>query len=56
VLVSPVTIHENACVAAGSVLTKDVDSTNLAIARERESEIEGWVTRTQKNAEDKQPC
>ena len=43
VIVSPVTVSERACVAAGSVITQDVESWDLAIARGRQSVIPGWV-------------
>lgn len=43
VLVSPVNIGENACVAAGSVITKDVSPWDLAIARCKQSTLVGWV-------------
>ncbi len=45
VLVAPVSVGENASVAAGSVITKDVKPWNLAIARGRQVEINGWVKR-----------
>lgn len=45
VLVAPVTVGENACVAAGSVITKDVDALALAITRPRQSAIAGWVSK-----------
>jgi bifunctional UDP-N-acetylglucosamine pyrophosphorylase/glucosamine-1-phosphate N-acetyltransferase len=45
VLVAPVTIGENASVAAGSVITKNVPAWDLAIARGRQVEIAGWVKR-----------
>lgn len=45
VLVAPVTIGQNASVAAGSVITKNVPAWDLAIARGRQVEISGWVKR-----------
>ncbi len=42
-LVSPVVIHENAYVAAGSTITKEVPTDALAIARKKQKNIEGWV-------------
>jgi bifunctional UDP-N-acetylglucosamine pyrophosphorylase / glucosamine-1-phosphate N-acetyltransferase len=45
VLVAPVTIGESSSVAAGSVITRDVDPHDLAIARARQTEIPGWVRR-----------
>jgi bifunctional UDP-N-acetylglucosamine pyrophosphorylase/glucosamine-1-phosphate N-acetyltransferase len=44
-LVSPVEIEPNAFVAAGSTITKDVPEDALAVARDRQRNIEGWVTR-----------
>jgi bifunctional UDP-N-acetylglucosamine pyrophosphorylase / glucosamine-1-phosphate N-acetyltransferase len=46
VLVAPVTIHQKACVAAGSVITQDVAAGSLAIARERQRVIDDWVTKS----------
>lgn len=48
VLIAPVTIGQNASVAAGSVITKPVAPWDLAIARGRQVEIKGWVQRTKK--------
>jgi len=45
VLVAPVTVGQNASVAAGSVITKNVPAWDLAIARGRQVEISGWVKR-----------
>ena len=44
-LVSPVEIAPHAFVAAGSTITKNVPSDALAIARDRQRNIEGWVAR-----------
>ena len=41
-LVAPVTLGENSFVAAGSTITDDVPSDALAIARQRQRNIEGW--------------
>lgn len=41
-LVAPVTLGENSFVAAGSTITNDVPSDALAIARQRQKNIEGW--------------
>lgn len=49
VLIAPVTIGQNASVAAGSVITKNVEPWDLAIARGKQVEIKGWVQRV-KNA------
>jgi hypothetical protein len=44
-LVSPVEIEPNAFVAAGSTITKNVPEDALAVARDRQRNIEGWVSR-----------
>lgn len=44
-LIAPVTIGDNAFVAAGSVITQDVPDDALAIARAKQEVKEGWVTR-----------
>jgi len=44
-LVSPVEIAPHAFVAAGSTITKNVPIDALAIARDRQRNIEGWVAR-----------
>lgn len=41
-LVAPVTLGDNVFVAAGSTITEDVPSDSLAIARERQTNKEGW--------------
>ena len=43
VLVAPVTVNEMASVAAGSVITKDVEAYSLAITRSPMKVISGWV-------------
>lgn len=43
VLVAPVTINEMASIAAGSVITKDVEAHSLAITRSPLRIIENWV-------------
>jgi bifunctional UDP-N-acetylglucosamine pyrophosphorylase/glucosamine-1-phosphate N-acetyltransferase len=45
-LVAPVTIGDGAYTAAGSVITEDVGPGDLAIARGRQRNLEGWVTRS----------
>jgi bifunctional UDP-N-acetylglucosamine pyrophosphorylase / glucosamine-1-phosphate N-acetyltransferase len=45
-LVAPVTVEEGAYIAAGSTITKNVPADALAIARERQRNIDGWVRRT----------
>lgn len=42
-LVAPVRIGARAFTASGSVITKDVPDDSLAVARERQREIEGWA-------------
>lgn len=42
VLVAPVTLGEDVTIAAGSVITKNVPDDALAIAREKQRNIEGW--------------
>jgi len=44
-LVSPVEIEPNAFVAAGSTITKNVPEDALAVARDKQRNIEGWVAR-----------
>ncbi len=45
VLVAPVTINEMASVAAGSVITKDVEAYSLAVARSPMKQISNWVNK-----------
>ncbi len=42
-LVAPVALGENVTVAAGSVVTRDVEDETLTVARSRQRNIEGWV-------------
>ena len=44
-LVSPVEVKDNAYIAAGSTITKEVPNGSLAIARARQINIENWVER-----------
>jgi len=44
-LVAPVTVHDGAYTAAGSVITDDVPPGAIGVARERQRNIEGWVER-----------
>lgn len=55
-LVAPVTIHENAFVAAGSVITHDVPAHALAIARSRQTNKLEYVTKIKekKNKKDEE--
>jgi bifunctional UDP-N-acetylglucosamine pyrophosphorylase/glucosamine-1-phosphate N-acetyltransferase len=45
VLVAPVTVHDGAYTAAGSVITEDVAAGDLGIARGRQHNSDGWVLR-----------
>ncbi len=47
-LVAPVSLGENVTVAAGSVVTIDVNENALAVARSRQRNIDGWVRPTKK--------
>ncbi len=47
-LVAPVTIGANATTAAGSVIVKDVPDGTLAVARSRQTSVEGWVRPSKK--------
>lgn len=49
-LVSPVVVEESAYTAAGSTITNDVPAYALAIARERQTNIEDWVKRKKANS------
>ncbi len=42
-LVAPVTVEDGAYIAAGSTITENVPKNNLAIARSRQTNIEGWT-------------
>jgi bifunctional UDP-N-acetylglucosamine pyrophosphorylase / glucosamine-1-phosphate N-acetyltransferase len=44
-LVAPVTVHSNSYVGAGSTITEDVPRNALALARQRQKNIPGWVLR-----------
>jgi len=44
-LVAPVTIKKDSIVAAGSTITKDVPENSLAVARERQTNKEGYAKR-----------
>lgn len=45
VLVAPVTVNEMASVAAGTVVTKDIEANSLAVARAPLKQISNWVTK-----------
>lgn len=49
-LVSPVTIEPRGFVAAGSTITKNVPTDALAVARDRQRNIDGWVARKEGRA------
>lgn len=44
-LVAPVTVHRNSYIGAGSTITEDVPQNALALARQRQKNISGWVLR-----------
>lgn len=44
-LIAPVTVGENAFTAAGSTVTKDVPDGALAVERDKQVNLEGWVRR-----------
>jgi bifunctional UDP-N-acetylglucosamine pyrophosphorylase/glucosamine-1-phosphate N-acetyltransferase len=44
-LVAPLTVEDGAYTAAGSALTEDVPAGALAVAREKQRNIDGWVAR-----------
>ncbi len=44
-LVAPVVVEDDAFVAAGSTITRDVPTDALAVARQRQRHVEGWVSR-----------
>jgi bifunctional UDP-N-acetylglucosamine pyrophosphorylase/glucosamine-1-phosphate N-acetyltransferase len=54
-LVSPVKIGDRAYTATGSVITKDVPDGALAVARGRQSNIEGWADKTRANKRKNKP-
>ncbi len=47
-LVAPVTVESDSYVAAGSTVTEDVPRHALAVARQRQRNIKGWVLRKRK--------
>ncbi len=44
-LVAPLTVKKNSFVAAGSTITEDVPEESLAVARQKQRVIPGWVAR-----------
>jgi len=53
-LVAPVTVADEAYTGAGSVITEDVPPGALGIARERQSNIEGYAERAHGHADERQ--
>lgn len=47
-LVAPVTVGEGATVAAGSTITKDIPANELAVARGKQRNVQGWNRPTKK--------
>ena len=47
-LVAPVTIGDNALVAAGSVLTREVPAEALGMSRAKQENKDGWAGRRRK--------
>jgi bifunctional UDP-N-acetylglucosamine pyrophosphorylase/glucosamine-1-phosphate N-acetyltransferase len=45
IFVAPVTVGDKATTAAGSVITKDIPNGSLGIARERQTNVDGWDER-----------
>jgi bifunctional UDP-N-acetylglucosamine pyrophosphorylase/glucosamine-1-phosphate N-acetyltransferase len=54
--VAPVTVGDDAYTAAGSVITKDVPPGALGVARQRQTNIEGYTARrAEREADDAAP-
>lgn len=53
-LVAPVEVRSDSYIAAGSTITEEVPENALAIARERQVNKEGWVTRKGMKREEKE--
>jgi bifunctional UDP-N-acetylglucosamine pyrophosphorylase/glucosamine-1-phosphate N-acetyltransferase len=47
-LIAPVTIGEDAAIAAGSTIAQEVPADALAVERARHRNVEGWVSRKRK--------
>jgi bifunctional UDP-N-acetylglucosamine pyrophosphorylase/glucosamine-1-phosphate N-acetyltransferase len=54
-LIAPVKVGKGAYVAAGSSITEDVPAGSLAIARGRQTNIEGWVERRKNPSSSREP-
>ncbi len=53
-LIAPVTLRDDTYVAAGSTINKEVPSDALAVARARQRNVEGWVSRKRKTGTSRQ--
>ena len=55
-IVAPCTIGDGAMTAAGSVITKDVAANAMAVARGKQTALDGWAEkfRAQKKAQKEQ--
>ena len=49
-LIAPVTLGDGAYVGAGATITKDVPAGALALSRQPQKNIEGWVERRAKKS------
>ncbi len=47
-LIAPVTVGEGSYIAAGSTITEEVPADALAVARQRQRNVEGWAARRRK--------
>ena len=54
-LVAPVTLHRDSYIGAGSTITEDVPRYALAVARQRQKNIAGWVLRKRKKTKRSRP-
>jgi bifunctional UDP-N-acetylglucosamine pyrophosphorylase/glucosamine-1-phosphate N-acetyltransferase len=54
-LVAPVTVGDEAYTAAGSVITKDVPPGALGVARERQTNIDGYAERRKQEQSKDEP-
>lgn len=51
-LIAPLTVEDDAYVAAGSTLSKDVGEAELAVARARQRNLQHWTPPTRRNKQD----